>query len=160
MQQFNFPNGIKILPGYSYERAAAFVAPPELIVELVGPQVTAIDVLVTATLTNPSDAEVLVIGFPCGAGPWCAQVVTSAAIDHWRNDDPARPPTLPPMPPAAPPPPMEFLVPPQSCISFTTRVGLERYRYSGAPEIEIEWHFAYWNDPKPRGRLKVQLPQR
>ena len=159
-----FPAGVRFQARPSYERARAFASPAGLALE-VGtptfsqPQPGLYYLEVPAVLRNPTDVEIAVIGFPAGHGPFFAELVTGPLVDFWSPDDPERP-KGPPLPPSAPPPPQEFVVPAHAEISFRAQIALDRYRYRGAPEVEVSWQFLYWNPPKPAGRLKVTLPQR
>ena len=155
------PAGMKILPGYDYDRALAWVVPPALEFRVSGPPtVLPGGVELNGVLANASDQELLVIGLPVGTGPFFVEVRQGNGVGFWTADDPARPKFLPPRPAAAPPPPMEFLIPPRSEIVFVGVADLTHLKYQGPLEVQLDWSFLFWNEPKPRGAVKVTLPAR
>jgi hypothetical protein len=157
MTHFVFPQGLKVKSSSDYEQAKAFAAPAELVFT-PSPKVKAAadHVRLSGTLLNPTGQDVDIIVFPTHSGhPLFASLVPS---DRWSRPEPDA--SGPPMPPSVPPAPLVITVPARSEVSFEGIASLDRVRYLGMPEVEVEWTFRYWNEPMPRGRVKVTLPSR
>jgi len=162
MKTLRYPQDVRTTRAVSNERAYASAVPPELSFAFGGLVVAGPDsVEVSGRLTHPLPRESVVVVFPApGTGPFYARFVAQPGFDWYRPDDPERPKDLPPPQPPVPPPPVELVLPPECVVVFTTVLRLKPMKYAGAPEVEVEWSFLFWNEPKPKGRLSVRLPPR
>ena len=103
-------------------------------------------------LYNSSQKDETLIIFPVGMeSPFYINFYTTDQVKYKPVDNP-----LPP----APPPPMTIKIAGNSTIIFFDEIKLDQYNYHGTPEVELNWGFHFWNDPKPAGKLKINLPLR
>jgi hypothetical protein len=153
VRTLEFPNQVK-QKRVTLERARAFKVPREL--QFKGPTEVSINqgvLHISGRLVNPTKRAIAVVVFPVSnAYPLFMEFAPQSPVK-------AKPHPGPPLP-SVPPPPLEFSIPPQTEILFHHQLELDDYLYQGSPTVDIHWQFHFWNDPRPGGRLHVQLPQR
>ena len=161
MKRLKFPADLKVEHKVSYQRAKAYVASARLVFT-PGPSARVENgfVWLSGVLANTGEQDAEVIVFPVGPGGFFAQLITGDALRWYALDDPERPRNLPPRQPPAPPPPLAYVLPARSEVAFAMGLDLAPMKYRGAPEVEVEWSFLFWNEPNPKGRMKVRLPPR
>lgn len=133
------------------EQAMAFKVPKALRFKVSALKTSGGKLAMEGTLTNPSARTLRVVVFPVSdAYPFYLE------LTHDRHVHLA-PPTGPPRPPV-PPAPVAFVVPARTRIVFSHAIDLRDYRYTGRPMARLRWQFHFWNEPKPKGSLRVKLP--
>jgi hypothetical protein len=164
LKRLNYPAGLTIDNHVSYERAKAFVSPATLTFTSAEAVIENGGVRVSGLLTNPTDRDIPVIVFPVGPGGYgpggfYADIMPGAQWSWDAPDDPARP-TSPPRPPPAPPPPEGYTVPARSEVLISIWLDVSQMKYRGSPEVDVEWTYHVWNEPRLKGRVKTHLPPR
>ena len=56
--------------------------------------------------------------------------------------------------------PMKIFLPPESQITFESKIPIHHHKWTGTPEITINWTFHYYKKPYPKGELKIILPDK
>ena len=103
-------------------------------------------------LYNRDKKDETLIIFPVGMeSPFYINFHTTDQVKYKPVDNP-----LPPVPP----PPMTIKIAANSTIIFIDEIKLDQYDYHGTPEVELNWGFHYWNNPKPEGKIIINLPWR
>lgn len=140
---------------YDYSVAKSFQPSRDLHFEVdKQPKVSGQQIVLTARLSNHGGREETLIVFPIhNSNPFHADLIKSEQLSPKALSS-----TGPSLPPSVPPPPMKILLPPNSTAVFTTAIDLARWQYAATPRAQIQWTFHYWNEPKPRGTLGLQLP--
>lgn len=144
------PSAVKTRSSFDMDAALTSTVPPTVSFRLEGPPVkTGQTVTLYGLLQNGGAAPVVVTVFPAGGLGFFVQPAPGSA----RLKPP--PPGLPPLPASAPPPPLLVELPARTAVRVTNSVLLDDYDWiPGAPR-EIAWSLLFWNEPKPRGTVKV-----
>jgi len=62
--------------------------------------------------------------------------------------------------PPAPPMSMQIDVEANSKLIFLAKIPLDKYVWQGTPEILLNWTFYYYQEPYPKGTIKLVLPEK
>jgi hypothetical protein len=143
-------SAVKMRSSFDMDAARASTVPPTVSFRLDGPPVkTGQTVTLHGLLENSGTAPVVVTVFPAGGIGFFVQPATGSARPK------PSPPGSPMPPPMVPPPPLLVELPARTAVRVTNAVLLDEYDWTPGAPREIEWSLLFWNEPKPRGTVKL-----
>lgn len=153
-QTLRFPDQIEHGP---LQHQKPFVVPDHVVVQTADAvRVEGTRLIIDTWVSNPEPTPTLIVVMPTGGSfPYGGDSPLSVRLSRSSLASVTYVgPTFPP----EPPPLMEITLPARSQVLFTAEIDLSNYRYTGHPEVQLEWSFNYFSDSVPQGTLRATLP--
>ena len=144
---------VKSWPSYDMEAARASTVPSDVSFRLDGPPVKQDGiVLLHGLLENAGSTTATVTVFAAhgAAGPFGFFIEPAASCARHKPLPPG-----PPLPMQAPPPPLVIELPARTAVRVWRSLLLDDYDWIPGAPIDLEWCFQFWNEPRPRGTVRL-----